>query len=448
MSQNPVRNYAIEWLIAQAQAQADSAAAAAIAGILTTPGDATGSVYGDVVGALLGPLKVAAIHGDEITPPAFAADADNFAPAGSDALIWRLDLAGFALDGIAAPDSPGEVHLLVALTAGAIAHEQSSSTDVNRILCPGAVDLAVPVDGLVLVVYDGTANRWRVMGGGGGGSIAADEDGSAVVASATAFDFRHGLDVTASGTTAQVAVNESELTFAAPTASAPGDASATGAAASLANSGHKHQRESWGAVGDIVAETFGASAAAGASGKTADAAHRHAMSSETAETLPVTIIDAKGDLIAGTAADTAARVAVGTDGYALIARSGATPGVAWEAQDVGIEVVIGDGVTAMATGSKGYIEVPFACAIRAARLVADVSGSVVVDAKKATYSGLPTTASICASAKATLSSAQKSQDSTLTGWTTTIAAGDWLEFNVDSVATIRRVTLSLTVRRT
>jgi hypothetical protein len=48
---------------------------------------------------------------------------------------------------------------------------------------------------------------------GGGGSVAAKEDGSTVVATATAFDFRHGLDVAASGSTAQVAVDESELDY-------------------------------------------------------------------------------------------------------------------------------------------------------------------------------------------------------------------------------------------
>jgi len=66
----------------------------------------------------------------------------------------------------------------------------------------------------------------------------------------------------------------------------------------------------------------------------------------------------------------------------------------------------------MATGSKGYIEVPFGCTVTANRLQADVSGSVVVDVKKATYAGLPTTASICASAKPTLATAQKSEDTT------------------------------------
>jgi hypothetical protein len=45
--------------------------------------------------------------------------------------------------------------------------------------------------------------------------------------------------------------------------------------------------------------------------------------------IPATIIDAKGDLIAGTAADTAARLAVGTNGTVLIADSTAATGLKW-----------------------------------------------------------------------------------------------------------------------
>ena len=45
--------------------------------------------------------------------------------------------------------------------------------------------------------------------------------------------------------------------------------------------------------------------------------------------IPATIIDAKGDLIAGSAADTAARVAVGTNGYVLTADSAEAAGVKW-----------------------------------------------------------------------------------------------------------------------
>jgi hypothetical protein len=46
--------------------------------------------------------------------------------------------------------------------------------------------------------------------------------------------------------------------------------------------------------------------------------------------LPISIIDAKGDLIAGTGADAAARLPVGSNGDTLVADSAATTGLRWE----------------------------------------------------------------------------------------------------------------------
>ena len=115
-----------------------------------------------------------------------------------------------------------------------------------------------------------------------------------------------------------------------------------------------------------------------------------------------------------------------------------------------IEFVIDGGGSAISTGVKGEIEVPFACTITAARLVADQSGSIVVDIWKDTFANFPPVDadSITASAPPTLSTAQTDEDTTLTGWTTSIAAGDWLRFNVDSATTVTRVTVSLTVTLT
>lgn len=114
---------------------------------------------------------------------------------------------------------------------------------------------------------------------------------------------------------------------------------------------------------------------------------------------------------------------------------------------VSITFVIDGGGNTITTGSKGFLEIPFGCTITAWRIVSDQTGSIVVDVKRATYANFPTTSSIAASAKPTLSSARKNQDTTLTGWTTSIAAGDWLEFNVDSVATVQFVTVTLTATR-
>jgi hypothetical protein len=110
-----------------------------------------------------------------------------------------------------------------------------------------------------------------------------------------------------------------------------------------------------------------------------------------------------------------------------------------------INFVIDGGGSAILTGSKGFLVIDFACTIINNTLLADQSGSIVVDIKKSTYAGFPTTTSICASAKPTLSTAQNSQNTTLTGWTTAITAGDVLEYNVDSATTVTRVTLSMKV---
>ena len=59
-------------------------------------------------------------------------------------------------------------------------------------------------------------------------------------------------------------------------ASAPGDAAATGTAASVSHSDHKHSRETWGVVGSITATgPEGSAATAGATGTLADAGHQH-----------------------------------------------------------------------------------------------------------------------------------------------------------------------------
>jgi hypothetical protein len=115
-----------------------------------------------------------------------------------------------------------------------------------------------------------------------------------------------------------------------------------------------------------------------------------------------------------------------------------------------INIVLDGGGSALTTGVKLDVLVPFACTITQATVLADQSGSIVIDIWKDTYANYPPTVAdtITASAKPTLSSAIKAQDSTLTGWTTSIAAGDTLRINIDSITTCTRVTLSLKVTRT
>lgn len=115
-----------------------------------------------------------------------------------------------------------------------------------------------------------------------------------------------------------------------------------------------------------------------------------------------------------------------------------------------IQLVIDGGGSAITTGVKADVQIPFNCTVLGVEVFADQSGSIVIDIWKDTYANYPPTVAdtITASAKPTLSSATKSTDATLTGWTTTLAKGDMLRFNVDSASTATRVTIVLKVTRT
>lgn len=114
-----------------------------------------------------------------------------------------------------------------------------------------------------------------------------------------------------------------------------------------------------------------------------------------------------------------------------------------------IEFVIDGGGSALTAGVKGYVYMPFDCTITAVVMLGDQSGSVVVDIWKDVYANYPPTNadSITAAANPTISSGVKSLDSTLTGWTTAVTAGDVIGFNVDSATAITLLTVALLVTR-
>ena len=118
-----------------------------------------------------------------------------------------------------------------------------------------------------------------------------------------------------------------------------------------------------------------------------------------------------------------------------------------------IVATVGGVGTAVTTGFKGFIRVPYNCSITAAIVDADQTGSIVWDVWLDTVSTNPITDvtvadTITASAKPTLSSATYTADATLTGWTTAATVGQYLGFNIDSAATLTRSTLTLTITRT
>jgi hypothetical protein len=93
----------------------------------------------------------------------------------------------------------------------------------------------------------------------------------------------------------------------------------------------------------------------------------------------------------------------------------------------------------------GYIEVPFLCVIQRVTLVADATGSIVVDIWKQPYSLFPSTAvnTICNVTPATLATAQKYQDTALYGWTPTLFPGDILSIAYSGASGLTLCTLAI-----
>ena len=109
-------------------------------------------------------------------------------------------------------------------------------------------------------------------------------------------------------------------------------------------------------------------------------------------------------------------------------------------------ITIDGGGSAITTGSKGFVHIPYSCTVNQWTLLADQatgSTALAIDLKRSTYASFPATASIVGSGnKPTIASAAQSGQAVPSGWTSTaISADDVIEFNVDATSTVTRVTL-------
>lgn len=112
-----------------------------------------------------------------------------------------------------------------------------------------------------------------------------------------------------------------------------------------------------------------------------------------------------------------------------------------------ITLTLDGGGSVITTGIKADVRIPYSGTITGWEIVANASGSIVIDVWKDTYANFPPTVAdtIAGTEKPTLSAATKNQDTSLSTWTTSVTAGDWIRFNVDSVSTVTRVHLSIQI---
>ncbi len=190
--------------------------------------------------------------------------------------------------------------------------------------------------------------------------------------------------------------------------------------------------------------TTDARVAVGSNGQvlTADSSQSRGVSWQTPGSSTLTT---KGDLLTRSSS-ALVRKGVGTDGYLLSARSGDSSGIAWEQALMEFEF---DVVSPSGGLSTPPLRVPFDCAIVGWTILCDASGSIVFDVWRDAFANYPPTVAdtITASAKPTVSGSNKATSTTLTGWTTSLSAGDVLIANVDSTSGLGRARLYLHVRR-
>lgn len=119
--------------------------------------------------------------------------------------------------------------------------------------------------------------------------------------------------------------------------------------------------------------------------------------------------------------------------------------------DTSLLIHLDGGGSAITTGVK--LDIPFhefGARITGWTLVADQSGSIVIDLWKDTYGNYPPTVAdtITASAKPTLSSATKNTAASVPTWSAVVQKGQTIRVNVDSASTVTRVTLALGLVKT
>lgn len=112
-------------------------------------------------------------------------------------------------------------------------------------------------------------------------------------------------------------------------------------------------------------------------------------------------------------------------------------------------IVIFDGLGSELPVGDDWPPVPVHCdcLITRWRLASKEIGDLVIDIWKSDFAGYPATVAntITAGSLPTLSGAQIAEDTTLSGWTTQVSAGDIFRFNVDSLSGITKATLTLTL---
>ena len=110
-------------------------------------------------------------------------------------------------------------------------------------------------------------------------------------------------------------------------------------------------------------------------------------------------------------------------------------------------VVFDGGGAILIPGSQAEVVIPYAMTITGWTILGDVSGTASIDIWSAAYASYPPTIANtiigATGTKPNLSASVKGQSTTLTAWTTGVTAGNIIRFNLDSVTSQTRISLTI-----
>lgn len=358
----------------------------------------------------------------------------------------------------------------------------------------------------VFISIDDTAGAavWVQVNTGGGGSGHVIQEGGTPLAAEAALNFGSGIVATDNPGSSRTDVDLDWAEDADVSTQAFGDAAATGTSQEVARGGHKHampadpvtahvgagdphtqyaldsdlathagaadphtgyQKESEkGAasgyasldgstkvpIAELPTGTTGSTVALGDAAAALDATHAAAADPHTGYMLE-SLASAKGEVWGASADNVPAMVAASTEGQLLVGRAAETSGNKFETRYAALTMVIGNGVTVIAAGIKGYVRVPFNCEIVRESILADQSGAIKIDVWLDDYANYPPDNSDTITGgnePEIAASGTRDEDTTLTSWSKTLAEGRVLGINVDSCTSIKQVTFELRVKLT
>jgi len=111
-----------------------------------------------------------------------------------------------------------------------------------------------------------------------------------------------------------------------------------------------------------------------------------------------------------------------------------------------INYIIDSGSISMTAGNKGSVTLDVSGIIESLVILSDQQGNLTLDIKKSTYSTFPTFTSIVGGVYPQMTNSRKVRDDNLTGWNTSLIAGDILTFDVVAVSNINRFLISLKLK--